>query len=53
MFLPSPSQSINDVVALEHVIHHDIVDIEDLDEFLADDPEDCMHVMLGNAGCFY
>lgn len=53
MFLQSPSQSINDVVALEHAIQHDIVDIEDLDEFLADDPEDCMHVMLGNAGCFY
>ena len=43
----------NDFAALEHAIHHDIVDIEDADEFLESDPEDCVHTMLGNAGCFY
>lgn len=53
MFPSSQSEPVNDPINLEHIIHHDIVDIEDLDEFLADDPEDCMHVMLGNAGCFY
>ena len=52
MQLPSNSE-FADVIALGHAIQHDVEDIDDLDEFLADDAEDCMHIMLGNAGCFY
>ena len=53
MFPSTQDQFANDTINLEHAIHHDIVDIEDADEFLTDDAEDCMHAMLGNAGCFY
>lgn len=53
MLLTFHTQPANDFTALEHAIHHDIVDIEDADEFLEADAEDCVHSMLGNAGCFY
>lgn len=52
MLASSHTQLTNDFIALEHAIHHDIVDIEDIDEFLSDDPEDCVHFLLSNAGCF-
>lgn len=53
MLSPSHAQPAFDINALKHDIQHDIEDIEVLDEFLADDLEECVHVMLGNAGCFY
>lgn len=53
MLLLSHTQSIPNIAALEHAIRHDIEEFDDLDEFLADDTEDCMQAMLGNAGCFY
>ena len=53
--MPSPSnvRNINNASILQHAIQHDIEDIEDLDEFLTEDPDECVHVLLGNAGCFY
>ncbi len=52
MQTPLSAQPASDFNTLEHVIHHDIVEIEDLDEFLTEDVEDCVHAMLANAGCF-
>jgi hypothetical protein len=53
MLLPFNNQPANNLNALQHAIQHDIEDIADLDEFLEGDAEDCVHAMLGNAGCFY
>lgn len=53
MHLQSNIQTAKALTFLQHAIQHDIEDIEDLDEFLAEDPEDCVHTLLGNAGCFY
>lgn len=54
MLLSSHIQPADDFITLEHAIHHDIVDIEDTDEFLAaEEVEDCVQAMLGNADCSY
>lgn len=41
-----------EIFANEQAIRHDIVDIDDVDQFLALDEVDTC-VLLGNAGCFY
>lgn len=53
MLSPSIAQPANDSAALEHAIMHDIVYIDDLDEFLTDEAEDEVLAMLGNAGHLY
>ena len=53
MLSSSYTQPTNDFIALEHAIHHDIVDMEDTDEFLAvEEVEDCVHACLCEAGAF-